>query len=133
MAPSTDYAPPRQLLPPKNKFFADTPSLVTKQRSFGIASANKPANLSVQTTAILQLRESTTFEQLPLRPGLPPYAAWGIFGEEDQLGTLNLLTSAAVLRASEEIKHGITIPLNLPIDIPRWPMNPLRKPCKHNI
>ena len=29
-----------------------------------------------------------SFHDLPLRPGDPQYSAWGLWGDEDQLGTL---------------------------------------------
>ncbi|ODM14329.1 hypothetical protein SI65_10253 [Aspergillus cristatus] len=29
-----------------------------------------------------------SFDQLPLRPNDPPFSSWGLWGEEDQVGTL---------------------------------------------
>ena len=47
------------------------------------------------------------FNDLPLRKGDPPHSAWGLYGKDDQLGTLNRLTDDVVLRAAkEEILHG---------------------------
>ncbi len=47
------------------------------------------------------------FNDLPLRKGDPPHSAWGLYGKDDQLGTLNRLTDDVVLRAAkEEIRHG---------------------------
>jgi hypothetical protein len=41
-----------------------------------------------------------------------PYKnAWGLYGEDDQLGALNILTPEVIKRATEEAKHGITIGL----------------------
>lgn len=74
-----------------------------------------------------------TFDQLPLRPQDPPYSAWGLWGEDDELGRLNLLTPEIVKAASLEIQHGIRIPLNLPLDFLARPMNPVREPCTHRI
>lgn len=52
-----------------------------------------------------------SFSDLPLqRPG-PPYNAWGLYGQNDELGRLNLITSESVLRGKEAIKHGISVPL----------------------
>ena len=31
---------------------------------------------------------------LPIREGAPEGAAWGVFGDDDQVGTINLLTPA---------------------------------------
>jgi len=99
---------------------------------------NKSVQKSFQDTdqrvALLEKRKQLSFEELPFdNPRNPPYAAWGVFGSHDELGTLNFLTSETVRAASHEIEAGIVVPLNLPIESPQWPMNPLRKPCKHSI
>ena len=47
------------------------------------------------------------FEDLPLRKSDPPYSAWGLYGEKDELGTLNRLTDERVAAAAkDEIKTG---------------------------
>lgn len=51
------------------------------------------------------------FEALPLKEGDPPYSAWGLYGDNDELGTLNLLTAEATLAAKAEIITGRTISL----------------------
>jgi hypothetical protein len=56
------------------------------------------------------------FEELPLREGDPPWSAWGLYGPDDQLGTLNLLTPEVVVEAGREIRTGQRIGLDLPID-----------------
>jgi kynurenine formamidase len=43
---------------------------------------------------------------------------WGAFGEGDELGTLNYLTPAAVLRGAQSIRTGERFPLSLPLDLP---------------
>lgn len=55
--------------------------------------------------------ERPTFESLPRCDGHPPHSAWGLYGAEDELGTLNLLTPARVLSARSEIIEGLTISL----------------------
>ncbi|TXT13167.1 hypothetical protein VHUM_01568 [Vanrija humicola] len=55
-----------------------------------------------------------SFDALPLqRPG-PPYNAWGLWGADDELGRLNLITPDVVKAARDEIKEGIVINLNPP-------------------
>lgn len=54
---------------------------------------------------------SIDFESLPLHPNDPPYSAWGLWGNDDELGTLNHLTPEIVRAASSEIVHGIRVPL----------------------
>jgi len=46
--------------------------------------------------------------ELPLDKGDPHHSAWGLYGKDDELGTLNRLTDDVVLRAArEEIQMGI--------------------------
>lgn len=73
------------------------------------------------------------FEDLPLRKGDPKGSAWGLWGDEDELGTLNLLTPDVVALASREARNGIVVPLSLSLESPLLPMNPRRTPCAHNI
>lgn len=56
------------------------------------------------------------FSALPLRDGHPHHSAWGLYGEDDQLGFLNRLTDDVVLAAAGEIKSGVRISLNWPLD-----------------
>lgn len=74
-----------------------------------------------------------SFKDLPLQPDHPKASAWGLWGSEDQLGTLNFLTQNVVRSAATLIQDGICIPLNLPLNVPKVPMNPARKPLVHNI
>ncbi|KZF22714.1 hypothetical protein L228DRAFT_247088 [Xylona heveae TC161] len=60
------------------------------------------------------------FSELPLREGDPPYSAWGLYGKDDQLGTLNRLADRIVRDAArKEIQTGKRISLN-------WPLNAQR-------
>ena len=62
------------------------------------------------------------YDALPLRPGAPKGAAWGVFGDDDELGTINLLTPARVRQAAASIRTGKIFALNLPINIPDPPL-----------
>lgn len=53
------------------------------------------------------------FDALPLRKDGPPGNAWGLFGADDELGMLNLLTPANTAAAAREIIDGGRIPLDL--------------------
>lgn len=57
-----------------------------------------------------------SFDSLPLRKDGPPGNAWGLFGDGDQCGMLNRLTPDTVTAASKEIKTGIRIPTDLPLN-----------------
>ncbi|KAH7166592.1 putative cyclase-domain-containing protein [Dactylonectria macrodidyma] len=87
----------------------------------------------MEATSTLALPKRPLFDDLPLRPGDPKSSAWGLWGEDDELGTLNLLTPEVVKRAAAEVMTGKTIPLNLPLNAFGQPMNPVRKPCTHRI
>jgi hypothetical protein len=51
------------------------------------------------------------FDELPLRDGDPQASAWGLWGEDDELGTLNLLEPGVVREAAKDIKTGETVTL----------------------
>jgi kynurenine formamidase len=63
-----------------------------------------------------------SYDALPVRAGSPKGAAWGVFGDSDELGTINLLTPARVREAAATIRNGKVFPLNLPINIPDPPL-----------
>ena len=59
--------------------------------------------------------EKPSFDSLPLRKDGPQGNAWGLFGENDQLGMLNLLTPETTVAATKEILHGIRISTDWPL------------------
>jgi hypothetical protein len=93
-----------------------------------------PADENRHKYNISNVKERPRFDQLPLLPHHPKGSAWGLWGgHNDELGTLNLLTPEVTLQAAREIKLGLTIPLNLPLDSPLRPMNSARRKCFHHI
>jgi kynurenine formamidase len=48
----------------------------------------------------------------------PEGSTWGDFGEDDQLGRLNLLTAEKVKQGIAEVREGLTFCLSLPLDYP---------------
>ncbi|KAL2006039.1 hypothetical protein VTN00DRAFT_9693 [Thermoascus crustaceus] len=67
--------------------------------------------------------DSTKFpsrKDLPKIPGAPEGAAW-VWGKDDYIGRLNLLTPKRVKAASAEIKSGEIVPLDLPLNVPETP------------
>ncbi|KWR91077.1 cyclase family protein [Cupriavidus sp. IDO] len=59
----------------------------------------------------------------------PEGANWGDFGDDDQLGRLNLITPERVRAAAREIHDGKTFCLSLPLDYPGGNvLNPRRHP-----
>lgn len=61
------------------------------------------------------------FEALPLDPNGPSGNAWGRFGPNDELGTLNLLTPEVIVEAAKEIKTGVRISLDWALSMPSFP------------
>lgn len=57
----------------------------------------------------------------------PPRSSWGEFGPDDQRGRMNLVTPAKVLQGITEVRHGRSLCLSLPLDVPGGQaMNPRR-------
>jgi len=79
--------------------------------------------------------DSTIFptrKELPDIPGAPAEAAW-VWGDDDYLGRLNLLTPTRVAAAGKEnIKTGEIVPVNLPLNVPNQPAFG-RETFKHEI
>jgi kynurenine formamidase len=57
------------------------------------------------------------YRELPVREGAPPGSSWGLWGDDDQLGTLNLLTDERTRCAATEVRRGSVFPLNLPLEL----------------
>ncbi|GME64433.1 Major facilitator superfamily [Neofusicoccum parvum] len=72
------------------------------------------------------------FDSLTLDPNGPPGNAWGLFGDKDELGMLNLLTPETVAAAAKEIQTGVRISLDLPLNQPAFPSFD-RQPFHHEI
>lgn len=61
----------------------------------------------------------------------PEGSNWGDFGDDDQIGRMNLLTPERRLRGVREVKEGIAFCLSLPLDYPGGnALSPYRKPPK---
>lgn len=71
------------------------------------------------------------FKELPLDKSHPPHSAW-IWGPDDQLGTLNLLTEEVVAAAAKEIKSGKSFGLDWPLNLSHVPKN-FRERLKHEV
>jgi len=62
------------------------------------------------------------FAELPVKPDHPPHSAWGVFGDDDQIGTLNLLTPERVAAAARLVRHGQVFALNWELEQPHPPL-----------
>ncbi|KAF7714089.1 Uncharacterized protein PECH_001970 [Penicillium ucsense] len=72
-----------------------------------------------------------SLKELPKLPGAPEGAAW-VWGENDQLGRLNLLTPQRVKQSAQEILTGEMVRLDLPMNVPEQPAFD-REPFKHTL
>jgi hypothetical protein len=63
-----------------------------------------------------------TFAELPIKPDYPPHSAWGVFGDDDQIGTLNLLTPERVAAAARLVQTGQVFALNWELEQPDPPL-----------
>ena len=58
------------------------------------------------------------FDDLPEIPGLGLRHAWDVFGRDDVLGSINLVTPERVARAAGSVTTGELLSLDLPLDLP---------------
>lgn len=68
----------------------------------------RPTTSPSFTTMNQQNKPRPSFDSLPSEPYKN---AWGLYGADDELGALNLLTPEVIKRATQEATHGITIGL----------------------
>ncbi|HKX30203.1 MAG TPA: cyclase family protein [Blastocatellia bacterium] len=79
------------------------------------------------------------FDSLPIKPEYPPHSAWGVFGDDDQIGTLNLLTPERVAAAARLVQRGEVFALNWELEQPNPPLfsrtvlQHTIKPRRHNV
>lgn len=84
-------------------------------------------------------REGVSGHPLPLFAELPELSdtgersSWGVFGEDDELGTLQFATAQTIAAAADEIRSGRVICLSLPLDMPSPQLLPSRKEFSHHV
>ena len=81
----------------------------------------------------IDLNNLPSYDQLPVKEGAPKGSAWGLFGDDDQLGCLNLITPEKVAEAARLVRKGAVFSLNLPIDTPREEMWARKAPIHHMV
>jgi hypothetical protein len=62
------------------------------------------------------------YDELPVDPSAPPGSSWGVWGRDDRLGCLNLLTPERVRRAIGCVRTGTVHALNLELELPDPPL-----------
>lgn len=63
----------------------------------------------------------------------PAGSSWDVFGRDDQLGTINLLTTERVVEASRLIRTGRRFNLDYPVNAFEPYPTGTRKPARHNV
>jgi kynurenine formamidase len=76
--------------------------------------------------------ELPSYAQLPAVAGMPPRSAWGLWGPDDELGCLNLLTPERAQRGLSCARRGQVFALNWELEQPSPPFYG-REALRHNI
>jgi len=76
--------------------------------------------------------EIPKYSDLPIRPDLPPNSSWGLWGDEDDVGTVNFLTPERVAAAAKLVRRGAVFSLNWSLDMPDPPVLG-REPLHHTV
>ncbi len=72
--------------------------------------------------SVLPLPGLPTYDELPEMGEMGMRHAWGVFGEGDRVGTMNLLRSELVLEALQDARTGEVVSLDLPLNLPDPPL-----------
>ena len=70
----------------------------------------------------IDLEKLPSYEELSAREDAPRGSAWGLFGADDQLGTINFLTPEWVAAAARLVRKGAVFSLDLPLHLPDPPL-----------
>ena len=67
-------------------------------------------------------RDLPSYNQLPYKAGNPPKTAWGLFGDDDNVGMFNLQTAERVAGAAQLVKKGAVFAMNWEQEKPNPPL-----------
>lgn len=73
-----------------------------------------------------------SYRDLPVRADAPPHSAWGLWGDADASGSINLADSERARAGAAEVLRGAVFSLNLPLDLPDPPFG-TRRAMEHRI
>jgi kynurenine formamidase len=74
-----------------------------------------------------------SYRDLLRRTDAPPGSAWGVFGPDDELGSISRLTPDRVLAGAACVRTGTVFNLDLPLDAFDPPLVPARRPARHTM
>ena len=78
------------------------------------------------------MASSPTYDELP-RDRSGAGTAWGLYGAEDSIGCLNLITSDVVRDAVALVRRGATFGLDTPVGAFDPPLDSTRSPARHRV
>jgi kynurenine formamidase len=67
------------------------------------------------------MKDPPRYRDLPLDQSMPPRSAWGLWGKDDELGTLNLLGTEQVQRGMQSVRSHKVFSLNWKLEEPNPP------------
>ncbi|MBB3396181.1 cyclase family protein [Rhizobium sp. BK060] len=72
-----------------------------------------------------------SYAELKARTDAPAGSAWGLFGADDQIGTVNLLTESVAADAASLVRKGASFGLDYELNAFKPPVSPFRKALVH--
>ncbi|KAL5528943.1 hypothetical protein ACEPAG_4917 [Sanghuangporus baumii] len=96
-------------------------------------AADRISSIASHLSSALLSNKGKKWDELPSFDELPNFheytgCAWGVWGEGDELGTINLLTEDVVRETAKLVKTGQTVCLNWPLNFPEKPLFSRRPP-----
>src|SRR5215210_4201266 len=88
---------------------ASTVQAVTGARRIGATVPSGPP----RPGGVLMPDRLPSYDELPAVEGKPAHSSWGLWGDDDVFGCLNLLTPERAVRAAGLVRRGATFALNL--------------------
>lgn len=74
-----------------------------------------------------------SYDDLPITPGAPAGSSWGLWGDDDRFGCLNLLTPERAAHAATLVRKGAVFALNLEYELPDPPVFGGRMVPQHEV
>src|SRR5439155_23691 len=69
-----------------------------------------------------RMEKLPSYDELPVKDGKPANSSWGLWGDDDVFGCLNLMTPERVVRAAGLVKKGRVFALNWEAELPDPPL-----------
>ncbi len=88
---------------------------------------------TTHTNGLSRLTGLPTYSELLARTDAPAGSSWGLFGDDDQVGTLNFLALGDLPAAAAEVGAGQSFSLDLPSTALSSSLAPTRSPIQHHI